>query len=242
MIAGGFEVIAGLDYEAEAAITYMVNCGTYPMDIHYIEPEDKDRLNKAVEKLYRPYVKNGRVIPGKEPKAARWQTTGSGWIAHTDHPGVGHFFFGDVRKITGKQMLDALGLEQGQVTCICGGPPCQGFSTAGKRDVMDPRNSLVFEFARLVLEIRPMTFVMENVPSILSMTTPEGFPVMDVFCAMIEKGGYGSADAIKKSLLESAGAGAAYKSAGKPMSRAELRKLAQDEDEDDEPAQLALEV
>lgn len=49
---------------------------------------------------------------------------------------------------------------------------------AGQRNVMDPRNSLVFEFRRLVLEVSPKTFVMENVPGLLSMVTAEGVPVI----------------------------------------------------------------
>ena len=46
---------------------------------------------------------------------------------------------------------------------VVGGPPCQGFSTAGKRALDDPRNKLVKEFLRVVKILRPMAFVMENV-------------------------------------------------------------------------------
>ena len=52
----------------------------------------------------------------------------------------------------------------GQVDVVFGGPPCQGFSTMGKRLVDDPRNQLVFHFFRLVRDLRPRYFVMENVP------------------------------------------------------------------------------
>jgi DNA (cytosine-5)-methyltransferase 1 len=52
----------------------------------------------------------------------------------------------------------------GQVDVVFGGPPCQGFSTMGKRLVDDPRNQLVFHFFRIVRDIRPRYFVMENVP------------------------------------------------------------------------------
>ena len=46
---------------------------------------------------------------------------------------------------------------------VVGGPPCQGFSTAGKRALNDPRNRLVKEFLRIVKILRPVAFVMENV-------------------------------------------------------------------------------
>lgn len=49
------------------------------------------------------------------------------------------------------------------VSVIVGGPPCQGFSTAGKRALDDPRNKLVKEFLRVVTALLPDAFVMENV-------------------------------------------------------------------------------
>jgi len=51
-----------------------------------------------------------------------------------------------------------------QIDLIFGGPPCQGFSMMGKRLFNDDRNSLVFHFYRLVIELAPRYFVMENVP------------------------------------------------------------------------------
>jgi DNA (cytosine-5)-methyltransferase 1 len=56
------------------------------------------------------------------------------------------------------------------IDCIFGGPSCQGFSSIGRRDPKDPRNGLLEQFARLVEEIRPRSFVIENVPGLLSPT------------------------------------------------------------------------
>lgn len=55
----------------------------------------------------------------------------------------------------------------GEVDLIAGGPPCQGFSSIGRRLVDDTRNQLVFHFFRLVSELRPRYFVMENVPGMV---------------------------------------------------------------------------
>jgi DNA (cytosine-5)-methyltransferase 1 len=52
----------------------------------------------------------------------------------------------------------------GEIDAIVGGPPCQGFSTIGKRLIDDTRNRLVFDFFRLVSALRPRYFLMENVP------------------------------------------------------------------------------
>lgn len=56
----------------------------------------------------------------------------------------------------------------GDIDAIIGGPPCQGFSLIGRRLVDDKRNRLVYEFYRLVSEVRPKYVVMENVPGMLS--------------------------------------------------------------------------
>ena len=71
---------------------------------------------------------------------------------------------------------------------------------------MDPRNSLVSEFARLVCEIKPKSLVMENVPGIVNMVTPEGIPVLDALSLILEEGGMGSYEGLKKSLMGKPGA------------------------------------
>lgn len=65
------------------------------------------------------------------------------------------------------------GKWDGELDVLIGGPPCQGFSTIGKRKVDDRRNQLVFRFAEFVTALRPRYFVMENVPGMQS------FPVAD---------------------------------------------------------------
>lgn len=83
----------------------------------------------------------------------------------------------DVRDVSGDELLDICGLERGQVDCLFGGPPCQSFSLAGKRQGLDDeRGQLVGEFIRLVHEIQPKSFVMENVKG---MATWGGGAVLD---------------------------------------------------------------
>ena len=99
---------------------------------------------------------------------------------------------------------------------------------------MDPRNSLVFDFARLVLEIRPKAMVMENVPQVLSMLTPEGVPVIDALARVLTDGGFSTYNALKASLAAQAGAGAVLRRDRAP-SAATARK-----DTGDDAAQLDL--
>ena len=60
-------------------------------------------------------------------------------------------------------------LKNKSVDIIIGGPPCQGFSVAGKRIIDDERNKLYKNFVRFVGYFKPKAFVMENVPNILSI-------------------------------------------------------------------------
>ena len=76
---------------------------------------------------------------------------------------------GDIREIKAETLLELTGLHIGEPFMICGGPPCQPFSTAGKRlGINDPRGSLFMDFIRMIDYIRPRFFVMENVKGIVS--------------------------------------------------------------------------
>lgn len=74
-----------------------------------------------------------------------------------------------------------------EVALIYGGPPCQGFSTMGLRDVGDPRNSLVDHFARIISDVRPRAFVMENVPG---MNTGDTTAIFDHAVNRFRDAGY----------------------------------------------------
>ena len=76
-------------------------------------------------------------------------------------------FVGDISKFLrtpGNHKIQ-YGLEE--LDLIFGGPPCQGYSQIGPRDLGDPRNLLFAEFARVVRMLRPKMFLMENVPNLL---------------------------------------------------------------------------
>tara|TARA_Y100000310_G_C20532288_1_gene739097 strand:- start:11 stop:973 length:963 start_codon:yes stop_codon:yes gene_type:complete len=72
-------------------------------------------------------------------------------------------FHGDIKKLSGERCMNMAGIVSGELDVLDGSPPCQGFSTAGKRKFDDPRNSLFKEYARLLDELQPRVFIMENV-------------------------------------------------------------------------------
>lgn len=72
-------------------------------------------------------------------------------------------YHGDIAKLSVDECLRLAGVKPGELTVFDGSPPCQGFSTAGKRELGDQRNQLFREYCRLLEGLRPRAFVMENV-------------------------------------------------------------------------------
>lgn len=75
----------------------------------------------------------------------------------------GSTFCRDVREVTGAEIRQQSAIGDREIHLVAGGPPCQGISMMGRRAIDDPRNELLKEFVRVVLELRPRYFLMENV-------------------------------------------------------------------------------
>jgi len=105
------------------------------------------------------------------------------------HAAVHSFNFPNCNTICGDiTELHGLELSRGhEIDLIVGGPPCQGFSLIGKRDMNDPRNDLVAQFMRLVKEIRPKYFIMENVSG---LTIGAAKQILESVISDIEASGY----------------------------------------------------
>ncbi len=74
---------------------------------------------------------------------------------------------GDIQTITTDDIRNIIGGKT--VDVVIGGPPCQGLSLSGPRKFDDPRNQLFLSFVRIVKELEPKYFVLENVPGIISL-------------------------------------------------------------------------
>ncbi len=84
----------------------------------------------------------------------------------------------DISKISKKDIIKKIGNKK--IDLVIGGPPCQGFSMAGRRNPNDPRNFLIKKFLRVVNMVRPEVFVIENVQGLKSMKDEKGKPVIDM--------------------------------------------------------------
>jgi len=93
----------------------------------------------------------------------------------------------DIEIVYPTAIRKAFGLAPGKLDLLTGGPPCQGFSTYGQRNVGDTRNQLYQHFIGFLAEFRPKAFVMENVVGLLSI---EGGRIIDDILVKTSKLGY----------------------------------------------------
>ena len=92
-----------------------------------------------------------------------------------------------VAETNGRTIREQSAIGDRDIDVVFGGPPCQGFSLMGKRDLSDERNSLVFNFLNLVLDLQPKYFVMENVRGI---TLGKQKKVLERIIAKFQTAGY----------------------------------------------------
>ena len=92
----------------------------------------------------------------------------------------------DLTHIQPTELLSRAGLTGQVVDLVVGGPPCQGFSSAGGRDWHDPRNALLKRFVEFVIAIKPTWFVLENVEGLL--TAKDGFYLIEAISHFLQAG------------------------------------------------------
>lgn len=93
----------------------------------------------------------------------------------------------NITELSGDDIRTRSEIGKRHVDCVFGGPPCQGFSMIGHRALDDDRNQLVFHFIRIVLELKPSYFVMENVSG---LTVGEHKQFLVEIIAEFRKNGY----------------------------------------------------
>ena len=92
---------------------------------------------------------------------------------------------GDIHKVSSKGLLDVAGLKKGSVDLVLGGPPCQPFSKAGywvngnAKRMEDPRAKTLEAYMRVVEDLQPQAFVLENVHGINYSGKEEGFTFLE---------------------------------------------------------------
>ena len=112
-----------------------------------------------------------------------WDKAIQSYSTNHDHPSV----CADLSKLPPSEFSNTYNIPSNSVDIIVGGPPCQGFSMAGKRDKNDPRNSLFMEYVKYLEFFKPKAFILENVMGILSMKMNNGQLAIDVIMNCLNK-------------------------------------------------------
>ena len=93
----------------------------------------------------------------------------------------------DLTKLSPEKFNCLYNKESKNIDIIVGGPPCQSFSIAGKRDKNDPRNTLFMEYVKYLDYFKPKAFIMENVIGMLSKKTANGENVITIIMEELNK-------------------------------------------------------
>lgn len=95
----------------------------------------------------------------------------------------------DITKLDSAKLKDFRS-RVGEIDVVIGGPPCQGFSLSGKRDIDDPRNYLFQDYLRAIDILAPKFAIVENVRLLSSMRSKDGGLVQDKIISGLEQHGY----------------------------------------------------
>lgn len=98
-----------------------------------------------------------------------------------------HILCAPIEDISATELMRRAGVVPGETDLLAGGPPCQGFSLQRRGERIDSRNRLVLDFVRMVEEVRPRFFLMENVSGLLSK---HGKPFLEEFNHRVAHLGY----------------------------------------------------
>jgi len=103
-----------------------------------------------------------------------------------NHPTV-KVYAGDIKDFCAKRMERDLTIKAAEIDIVVGGPPCQAYSTVGKRLINDPRGKLFQEYYRVLKEFNPKLFLFENVKGLVSM---QGGELLRTIISLFESLGY----------------------------------------------------
>lgn len=115
-----------------------------------------------------------------------WDKAIESYRSNHDHTSICE----DITKLSPELFDELYNKNKLPIHVLVGGPPCQGFSMAGKRDPTDPRNSLFMEYGKYLKYFQPEVFVMENVMGILTMRTKDDILVRDIILETFNDCGY----------------------------------------------------
>lgn len=171
-IKAGWKILAALELNADASATYWYNLCWQGWSHLWIDENDKTFIKKFQKA--RDYEK----FPKEKDDYSGWiynfEPPSDTWLSDNTYSPCLNLFGINIMTMEPEEFMEICGIKPGEIGAIIGGPPCQGFSIAGERNLNDARNQLVYRFLYYASVIKPRTFLIENVPGILSLGKKKG--------------------------------------------------------------------
>lgn len=164
LIQAGLKCVSALEFNDDAAWTYWYNLCYNGWSHLWVDPADEKKIAKIQKKWKGGETKNHLFKNGIPDN----------WLSVDAPMPCSNLFLMDITKLEPEDWMDLIGVRPGDIRIFVGGPPCQGFSMAGKRDVMDARNQLALRYIYYAKVCKPEIVIIENVPGLLTLGRKKG--------------------------------------------------------------------
>lgn len=163
LIKAGMKCVSALEFNSDAAWTYWTNLCYKGWSHLWIHPDDE--IN----------IKNVKKWGSAETTNFLWRNgVPDNWLAVPDPMPAMNLFLMDITKIEPEEWMELCGVRVGDISVFVGGPPCQGFSTSGRREIDDQRNLLPLRMIYYAKVCKPKFVLIENVPGLLTLGKQKG--------------------------------------------------------------------
>ncbi len=162
-IQAGMKCVSALEFNTDAAWTYWHNLCYKGWSHLWLHPEDDVNIKKV------------KKWGDAETTNVMWpQGTPDNWLSIQEPMPCLNLFLMDITKLEPEEWMKLCGVRAGDIKVFIGGPPCQGFSTAGRREVGDERNKLALRMIYYAKICKPDFVLIENVPGLLTLGKAKG--------------------------------------------------------------------
>jgi site-specific DNA-cytosine methylase len=164
MIQAGMKCVSALEFNDDAAWTYWYNLCYSTWSHLWIAPEDTKTMDKVRKKWNGGETSNWLFKKGVPDN----------WLSVKEPMPCLNLFLMDILKLEPEDWMKLIGVRERDIQVFVGGPPCQGFSTSGRRDILDSRNKLALRMIYYAKVCKPRYVLIENVPGLLTLGKKKG--------------------------------------------------------------------
>lgn len=164
LIQAGMKCVSALEFNQDAAWTYWTNLCYSGWSHLWLDPENQ-KIIDYVTKKWKGGETHNRLFKNGVP---------DNWLTVDEPMPCLNLFLMDITKLEPEEWMEMIGVRAGDIKVFVGGPPCQGFSISGKRQVGDERNKLPLRMIYYAKVCQPDYVLIENVPGLLTLGRAKG--------------------------------------------------------------------